>query len=94
MYLMRTNNTEKEKTKFEPSKIILPRIMKVLLENGSIGRSTLTTASNTNYPKLAKHLVWLEQNSYVEFSVEDRKFIVRLTESGRDFALRLASMPF
>lgn len=94
MYLMRTNNTEKEKTKFEPSRIILPRIVRALLENGPVGRSTLAVKSNINYPKLAKHLIWLQANSYVEFSVENRKFVVRLTEAGRMFAMKLASMPY
>lgn len=91
---MRTGNIKREKSGFEPSKIILPRIMRVLLENGSIGRSTIALKSNINYPKLAKHLMWLQTNSYVEFSVENRKFVVGLTEAGRIFAMKLASLPY
>ncbi len=94
MDLMRSGDIEREKQGFEPSKVILPRILKALLERGPIGRTSLATAVNTNYPIVARHLVWLEMKSYVEFLIENSKLIVRLTESGREFALKFASVPY
>ncbi|MBI5698208.1 MAG: hypothetical protein HZC29_06985 [Thaumarchaeota archaeon] len=91
---MRSGRPEEKKPGFKPSKIILPRILKILLEKGPIGRSDLSTISNTNYSVLAKHLIWLEAKSHVEFLIEDGKFMVKLTESGRESALKLASLPY
>ncbi|TVL98828.1 MAG: hypothetical protein CV087_20360 [Candidatus Brocadia sp. WS118] len=79
---------------FEPSKIILPRILKALLEHSPIGRTMLATIVNTNYPIIASHLVWLEARSYVEFLIENGKLLVKLTENGREFALKIASIPY
>lgn len=91
---MRSGNTNKEKTKFEPSKVILPRILNALLEHSPIGRTMLATIVNTNYPIVARHLVWLEARSYVEFLIENGKFLVKLTENGREFALKIVSIPY
>lgn len=79
---------------FSPSPKILPRIISVLYERGSIGRTNLATAVNTNYPILAKQLVWLEMNEYIEFQIEKRKMVVKLTEKGREFALILSNFPY
>lgn len=94
MVLMRSDSIGNEKPSFEPSRIILPRILRTLLESGSLGRTALAAAANTSYPKLAKHLVWLESMSYVEFSIENGKLTVRLTQNGREFALKVANIQF
>lgn len=79
---------------FKPSKVILPRILKALLEHSPIGRTKLATTVNTNYPVVASHLMWLESRSYVEFLIENGKLLVKLTESGREFALKIATFPY
>jgi predicted transcriptional regulator len=91
---MRSGNTEKEKTSFEPSRIILPRILRALLENGPLGRTALALGANSNYVTVAQHIVWLEAKSYVEFSIVGGKLPVNLTQSGREFALKIASIPY
>lgn len=48
-----------EKSDFEPSMKILPRIMRIILENESMNRTTLTQAANINYTRLCK-LNWNE----------------------------------
>lgn len=68
--------------------------MKALLENNIMGRSDLATAANVSYPKLYKHLIWLESNAYIEFIIEDGQIAAKLTEAGRDVALKLATLPF
>lgn len=68
--------------------------MKALLENNMMIRSDLATAANVSYPKLYKHLIWLESNSYIEFVIKDGQIAVKLTESGREVALKLATLPF
>lgn len=85
---MRSSDIEKQVSNFKPSKIVLPRILKALLENGSIGRTTLATAFNTDYPIVARHLIWLEMKSFVEFLIENDKLMIKLTAKGREFALK------
>lgn len=89
---MRSSNIKKEKSEFEPSMKILPRIMKMILENNSITRTNLAQTTNLNYARLCKYVVWLDQKSFTEFVIEDGKLTIRLTESGREFALRLANL--
>ncbi len=91
---MRSDNIKKGKPSFEPSRIILPRILKALLENGPLARTALALAANTNYVTVAQHIVWLETKSHIEFSIEGGKLAVKLTQSGREFALRIASTPY
>lgn len=84
----------KEKPSYEPSRIILPRILRALLETGPLGRTTLALAANTNYVTVAQHIMWLEMKSYVVFSIEGGKLAVNLTQSGREFALKIASISY
>ena len=91
---MRANDMTKEKQDFVPSKKILPRIMRVLLENNSINRTALAIAANLNYSVLSKYVIWLETKSFVEFTISYGKLAVKLTENGREFAVRLASLPY
>ncbi|MEM2160420.1 MAG: winged helix-turn-helix domain-containing protein [Candidatus Nitrosotenuis sp.] len=91
---MRSGNIKREKSEFEPSKKLLPRIMQVLLENNSLNRTALAQAANLNYATLCRYVMWLNQKSLVAFAIVDDKFTVTLTEAGRDLALKLASMPY
>lgn len=91
---MRSGNTNKEKSDFEPSKKLLPRIMRVMLENNSLNRTSLAQLANLNYATLCKYVIWMEQKSFVEFVILDKKLTIKLTEAGRDLALKMASMPY
>ena len=77
---------------FKPSIDILSRIMKVLLENNSVGKTNLSQKANVNYVRLSKHLKWLEKRNLVELVIEDSKIGIILTESGRKFALTLTDI--
>lgn len=74
---------------FVPSMPILKRIMKVLLENTAVGRTRLAQTANVHYAALQRHLKWLDQKQYIEFTLMQGKTVVRLTENGRTFALKL-----
>jgi len=87
---MRSEN----KQDFEPSKKLLPRIMKALLEGNSPNRTSLAQASNLNYATLCKYVMWLNQKSMVEFVMLEGRLSIKLTESGRDLALKLASIEY
>lgn len=85
---MRSGNTNKEKTEFEPSKKLLPRIMKVILENNSLNRTSLAQIANLNYATLCKYVIWMEQKSLVEFVILDKKLTIKLTETGRELGTK------
>jgi len=70
---------------FEPSMKLLLRIMKVILESNSIGKTSLSQKANINYHRLSKHLDWLEKKHLIEYVLEDSKVKIRLTENGRQF---------
>lgn len=82
-----------EKSDFEPSMKILPRIMRIILENDSMTRTTLSQVANLNYSRLCKYVVWMEKKSFIEFVISDGKLTIKLTENGREFALKLAHLP-
>lgn len=90
---MRSGKTQ-EKPEFEPSKKLLPRIMQVMLENSPMNRTALAQASNLNYATLCRYVTWMSQKSLIEFAIVDEKFAVKLTEAGRDLALKMASIPY
>jgi predicted transcriptional regulator len=71
---------------FEPSMKTLSRIMKVMTDNGSEGKTSLSLDTNLNYSRLAKHLVWLEKKGFVESTIDKSKINVGLTANGRIFA--------
>ncbi|TLX93119.1 MAG: hypothetical protein E6K91_09055 [Thaumarchaeota archaeon] len=77
---------------FKPSIDILSRIMRVLLENNSVGKTNLSQQANVNYVRLSKHLKWLEKRNLVELVVQGSKIGIILTESGRKFALTLTDV--
>ena len=77
---------------FSPSVKILSRIIKVMLEKNSVGKTNLSQQANVNYVRLSKHLKWLEKRNLVELVIEDSKICIILTESGRKFALTLTDV--
>ncbi len=72
---------------FEPSMKLLSRIVKVIHESNSIGKTSLSQEANINYHILSKHLDWLEKRHLIESIVEDGKVKMKLTNSGREFAI-------
>lgn len=90
--MIRSNLPIKGNSGFEPSMKILPRIMKIILVNNSLTRTTLAQVTNLNYARLCKYVVWLEKKSFIEFAIQDGKLTINLTESGREFALKLAHL--
>ena len=47
----------------EPSMKSLSRIMKVMTEEGPIGKTQLSLETKINYTRLVRHIVWLEKRS-------------------------------
>jgi predicted transcriptional regulator len=76
---------------FEPSMKTLLRILKVMTENGSGGKTQLSLDTNLNYARLAKHIVWLEKKGLVKSIIDKSKINVALTVKGRVFALALSN---
>lgn len=77
---------------FEPSMTVLKRILKVLLEKNSIGRTRLSQSANVHFDVLSKYLKWMEKRKYVESVVEKEKAVTQLTPEGRSFGLKLLSL--
>lgn len=77
---------------FEPSMKTISHIMKVILEKNSLGRTALSQEAHINYATLSKHLKWLKNKSIIDYVIEDDKVCIRLTESGRKFALQLQEL--
>ena len=84
--------SKKLEPSFEPSMKTLSRILKVITENGSKGKTQLSLDTNLNYTRLAKHIVWLEKKGFVESKIEDNKINVVLTKSGREFATMISKI--
>ena len=77
---------------FVPSMKFVSRVMKVILEKNSIGRTTLSQEANINYSTLSECIEWLEKKSLVELIIENGKVNVKLTAVGRDFASQLQKL--
>lgn len=77
---------------YDPTIKILLRIMRVILENEPIIRTTLALKARVNYTILAKHLDWLERRGLVELFVDEGKISVRLSVEGVEFAYRLSGL--
>jgi predicted transcriptional regulator len=71
---------------------MLPRIIKVILENNSIAKTALSQQANVNYVRLSKHLRWLEKRNLIELIIQGRSIGIILTESGRKFAVTLTNL--
>ena len=67
----------------------ISRIMIVLLEKNSIGKTNLSLETNINYAKLLKHLRRLEEKRFIVSVIEDGKTNVKLSKIGRDFVMML-----
>ncbi|MEM3169362.1 MAG: hypothetical protein QW838_01145 [Candidatus Nitrosotenuis sp.] len=79
---------------FEPNPKILPKIIKILFEQGQIGRTALSLKTKINYQIISKHVIWLQRKGHIEFEIVGGKLLMKLTESGREFAQKLASIPY
>ena len=78
--------------KFRPGTKTLPRILKIILERNSIGRTALSMKANINYALLSRHLAWMENKSLIKLSVENGKVTVKLTLHGREFATEFCDL--
>jgi predicted transcriptional regulator len=79
-------------SKFNPTVSTLFRVLKVLSEQNSIGRTSLCQAANIHYGRLVKCLTYLEEKSFIEQVIEEGKIRVRLTAKGKEFASALLSI--
>lgn len=91
---MRSGNTNKEKSDFKPSLTVLLRVTKIILESGSMGKTSLAQEAKINYPRLVKHLDWLTKKHLVEAVLKDDKVRLKLTEKGREIAIILCDSDF
>lgn len=69
-------------SKFEPSMKLLTRILKVILEQNSLGKTHQSHESKINYVRLIKCLDWLEKKNLVKFVVKYVKTQVQLSQQG------------
>jgi len=76
---------------FEPSLKILSRVIRVILEKNSMGKTSLSQVANIQYARLLKHLEWLEKKHLIESVVESGKVNVKLTTQGREFAMLISA---
>jgi predicted transcriptional regulator len=77
---------------FRPSAVMLLRIMKVLLDKNSVGRTELALETKVQYKRLVMHLKWLGEREVVEMIVNNDIVNVALTDKGRDFASMLLTI--
>lgn len=93
---MTRHNVQKTKDigDFDPNPKVLSKIIKIIFEQGQIGRTALSLKTKINYQTLSKHMIWLQRKSYIEFEIIGGKLLMKLTESGREFAQKLASFPY
>ncbi len=76
---------ELEKKEFEPSMKMLIRITESIKQKGSRNKTKLSRDTNTNYTRLAKHVVWMEKKGLVESEIKDHMIAIALTSKGRFF---------
>lgn len=69
------------------SMTVLVRILRILLDRNSIGRTALALEAKVNYSRLSQHLDWLHNKKLAEYLIEGGKVQIRLTKTGREFAL-------
>lgn len=80
--------TYKDRIRYDLNQI--SRIMIVLLEKNSVGKTNLSLETSINYAKLLKHLQRLEEKQFIVLVIEDGKTNVTLGKIGRDFAMMLS----
>lgn len=66
--------------------------MKTMLEGNFISKTALSMEANVNYARLAKHLEWLENRGFAEFTAEKGKINFMLTVEGRELASKLSEL--
>ncbi|MFP3239481.1 MAG: winged helix-turn-helix domain-containing protein [Caldivirga sp.] len=64
---------------FKPNLYVLARIIKTLMDNGSMKRTNLAQASGLSYDKLQRYLNWMSERGLVTI---DGDGYVRLTKEG------------
>jgi len=64
---------------FKPNLYVLARIIKTLMDNGSMKRTNLAQASGLSYDKLQRYLNWMSERGLITM---DGDGYVRLTEEG------------
>lgn len=71
---------------------LLKKIVKVMVEENPIGRTSLAQAANVHYSRLVEQLAWLEHKHYVGIVFRNGKVTYSLTHEGREFAMKLMSL--
>lgn len=89
MTIRKTGKIFSNKT-FSPNMTILSRILRVLFEKNSIGKTSLSLEAKVNYVRLVRYLDWLEKKNLVEFVIKDGKINVVLSHFGMDVATTLS----
>ncbi|MGH9993504.1 MAG: winged helix-turn-helix domain-containing protein [Nitrososphaera sp.] len=74
------------KRSFKPSVDVLIRIISILTQKRTVGRTLLCLEGHLNYTRASRHLRWLADKEFIEFVVENGKVKIRLTDRGRNFA--------
>jgi predicted transcriptional regulator len=78
----------------DPSLRYFIRIVKILQEHNPIGITDLATFARMNHQRCAPALQWLEHMDYIVIQRFDNgRMIINVTEKGRDYLNRLASLP-
>lgn len=81
---------ENSNENFSPNLAILSRILKVIFERNSVGRTGLALEANVNYLRLLRYLKWLEKKNLIKLVIEDGKINVVLSHIGMDFTKTLS----
>lgn len=82
--------TEESNENFSPNLVILSRILNVIFERNSVGRTGLALEANVNYLRLLRYLKWLEKKNLIKLVIEDGKINVVLSHLGMDFTKTLS----
>jgi predicted transcriptional regulator len=78
-------NKISQESDFEPSMKSLRRIMKAMLEAGSLCKTKLSVHTKINYVRLVHHIVWLERKGFIESIIQDGRIKLVLTNDGKLF---------
>jgi predicted transcriptional regulator len=87
--IRKTRKIFSDKT-FSPNMIILSRILRVLFEKNSMGKTRLSLEAKVNYVRLIRYLDWLEKKNIIEFVIKDGKINIILSHFGTDVATTLS----
>jgi predicted transcriptional regulator len=76
---------------FEPNTSVLKRMLEIMATE-NMGRTRLSQKANVHYNVQERYLNWLAQRGLIDYAVIESKTIVRLTEKGQIFALKLGEL--